>query len=76
MDLDSARRSFDPPAINAAAPSGLHPALHARLTQTGGPLHLDHLLRAALEDPAGLRLLDRLGLTPQLLLHELTPTTS
>src|SRR4051812_18552959 len=31
LDVEAARRSFAPPAINAKAPTGLHPALHARL---------------------------------------------
>jgi hypothetical protein len=73
FDLDIARRSFEPPAINAAAPSGLHPALHARLMSDEDTLHVDHLLRAALEDPDGQQLLDRLGIAPELLL---TPRAS
>jgi hypothetical protein len=68
FDLDTARSSFRPPAINAAAPSGLHPALHARLAGGAGTLQVEHLLRAALEDPDGLRLLDQLGITPEGLL--------
>jgi hypothetical protein len=63
VNVEAARRSFAPPAINAPAPSGLHPALHARLTRDPGTLHLDHLVRAALEDPEGRRLLDRLGVS-------------
>jgi hypothetical protein len=73
VDVDAARRSFGPPTINAPVPSGLHPALHARLTRGEGMLGLDHLVRAALEDPDGRRLLDRLGVAPQWLL---TPTAS
>ncbi|HEY6889162.1 MAG TPA: helix-turn-helix domain-containing protein [Solirubrobacter sp.] len=73
VDVDAARRSFGPPTINAPVPSGLHPALHARLTRGVGMLGLDHLVRAALEDPDGRRLLDRLGVAPQWLL---TPTAS
>jgi transposase-like protein len=73
VDVDAARRSFGPPTINAPVPSGLHPALHARLTRGAGMLGLDHLVRAALEDPDGRRLLDRLGVAPQWLL---TPTAS
>jgi transposase-like protein len=73
VDIDAARRSFGPPTINAPVPSGLHPALHARLTRGAGMLGLDHLVRAALEDPDGRRLLDRLGVAPQWLL---TPTAS
>jgi transposase-like protein len=68
VDVEAARRSFAPPAINAAVPSGLHPALHARLTRDPGTLQLDHLVRAALEDPEGRRLLDRLGVAPGRLL--------
>ena len=64
VDVAEARRSFAPPTINAAAPSGLHPALHARLTRDAGILKLDHLVRAALEDPEGRRLLNRLGVAP------------
>ena len=71
LDVEAARRSFGPPAINASAPTGLHPALHARLTRDRGPLGLDHLVRAALEDPDGQRLLDRLGVPPQQLLDAL-----
>ena len=73
VDVDAARLSFGPPTINAPVPSGLHPALHARLTRGAGMLGLDHLVRAALEDPDGRRLLDRLGVAPQFLL---TPTAS
>jgi Clp amino terminal domain, pathogenicity island component len=69
IDLDAARRAFGPPTVNAPVPSGLHPALHARLTRDAGPLKLDHLLRAAIEDPGGRRLLDRLGITPERLLE-------
>src|SRR3954468_24062860 len=57
VNIDAARRSFGPPTINAPVPSGLHPALHARLTRGPGTLEVDHLVRAALEDPAGRRLL-------------------
>src|SRR3954454_15493778 len=65
---EAGRRSVAPPAINAPVPSGLHPALHARLTRDAGQLRLDHLIRAALEDPEGRRLLDRLGVAPGRLL--------
>ena len=61
LDVEAARRSFGPPAINAPAPAGLHPTLHARLVRTDGPLQLDHLLRAALEDPASQQLMQRFG---------------
>jgi transposase-like protein len=73
VNVDAARRSFGPPTINAPVPSGLHPTLHARLVRGVGTLGLDHLVRAALEDPDGRRLLDRLGVAPQWLL---TPTAS
>jgi hypothetical protein len=69
VDVDEARRSFGPPTVNASVPSGLHPALHARLISgETGTLHLDHLVAAALEDPEGRRLLDRLGIAPNRLL--------
>jgi len=67
-----ARRASGP-ALNAVAPSGLHPALHARITSRGGMLQVDHLLNAALEDPAGVRMLTQLGITPERLL---TPIAS
>ena len=62
-----ARRNFGPPTVNAATPSGFRPSLHALLSRDNGPLKLDHLLRAALEDPDGgaRRLLDRLGVAPE-----------
>lgn len=71
IDVDAARRTFGPPAVNASVPTGLHPALHARLTRDRGPLGLDHLLRAAIEDPDGQRLLRRLGVPAQQLLDAL-----
>ena len=61
LDVDAARRSFTPPAINGQAPSGLHPSLHARLVRGRGKLSVDHLLRAVMEDPGARRLLDRFG---------------
>jgi hypothetical protein len=73
VDVDAARRSCAPPTINASVPSGLHPALHARLTRDQGTLQLDHLVAAALEDPEGRRLLDRLGVAAGWLL---TPAAS
>lgn len=69
IDVEAARRAVGPPAVNAAVPSGLHPTLHARLTRGTGPLRVDHLLRAAVEDPGGRRLLHRLGITPERLLE-------
>jgi transposase-like protein len=73
LDVEAARRSFGPPAINAAAPSGFGPSLHALLARHRRPIGVDDLLRASLEDPAGgaLRLLDRLGIAPQELLDAL-----
>ena len=71
LNVEAAR--FGPPTLNATVPSGLHPALHARLTSGAGLLQLDHLLQAALEDPDGRLLLDRLGIAPELLL---TPAAS
>ncbi|HWK29136.1 MAG TPA: Clp protease N-terminal domain-containing protein [Solirubrobacter sp.] len=68
LDVEAARRSFGPPALNARTPSGLHPSLHARLTRDAGPLRLDHLVRAALEDVDARRLLERLGIGPGRLL--------
>jgi len=68
VDLEAARRWFGPPVINASAPTGLDPALHARLTREAGPVRIDHLVRAALQDPGGQRLLNRLGIPPKRLL--------
>ncbi len=69
LDLEAARRNFGPPTINASTPSGFRPSLHALLSRDAGPLNLDHLLAAALEDPDGgaRRLLDRLGIAPEAL---------
>jgi hypothetical protein len=64
LDVDGARRSLAPPAIVGQAPKGLHPALHARLARSPGPLGLQQLLRAALADPAARDLLDRFGVDP------------
>ena len=66
LDVEAARRTFGPPTINAPTPSGFRPSLHALLSRDDGPLGLDHLLRAALEDPDGgaVRLLDRSGSSP------------
>ena len=61
LDVEAARRSFAPRTINAPAPSGLHPALHARLVGRPGPLSVDHLKRAVMEDPGARRLLERFG---------------
>jgi hypothetical protein len=68
VNVEEARRSFGPPTVNASVPSGLHPALHARLTRDAGTLQLDHLVAAALEDPEGRRLLERLGIAANRLL--------
>jgi len=61
IDVEAARRSFAPPAINAPAPAGLHPRLHARLVRNSGELGLEQLVQATLEDPGAQRLLDRFG---------------
>jgi hypothetical protein len=68
VDIDAARRSFGPPTVNARVPTGLHPALHARLMRDAGTLRIDHLVEAALEDPEGRRLLNELGIAPHRLL--------
>jgi uncharacterized protein YerC len=61
LDVEAARRSFTPPVLNAGKPTGLHPALHARLVRNTGELGLDHLVKATLEDAGARRLLDRFG---------------
>jgi len=43
--------------------------LHARLTREAGPVRIDDLVRAALQDPEGQRLLNRLGIPPKRLLY-------
>ena len=67
LDVEAARRHLGPPTVNAPSPSGFRPSLHALLSRDEGPLKLDHLLRAALEDPHGgaKRLLNRLGIAPE-----------
>jgi transposase-like protein len=74
LDVEAARRTFGPPVINAPAPAGLRPSLHALLSQDPGPLRLDNLLRAALADPAGgaVRLLRRMGIQPESLMASLS----
>jgi len=59
LDVDAARSSFAPPSVNARVPSGLHPALHARLSRNHGPLGVEHLLHAALADPDARALVER-----------------
>ena len=76
VDVEAARHSFGPPTINAAKPSGLHPALHARLTRGVGTLQVDHLVEAALEDPDGRRLLNWMGVPPHRLLNRDSVTLS
>ena len=62
LDVDRARRSLAPPAPgDPHAPKGLHPQLRARLARFPRPMRPQHLLRAALADPAALELLDRFG---------------
>jgi len=62
VDVDGARRSFAPPAINAPAPKGMDPALRERLVHASGPLRLNDLLRAALADAEARALLERFRL--------------
>src|SRR3954454_3899463 len=50
-----ARGGLAPPTLTAPEPAGLDPKLHARLVRNGGPLQVDHLLRAALADPGAKR---------------------
>lgn len=66
LDIEAARRSFSPPVMNAPAPAGLHPSLHARLVRNTGVLGLEHLVKATLADAGARRLLDRFGLVEQL----------
>jgi hypothetical protein len=61
IDIEAARRSFAPPVMNAPAPAGLHPALHARLVRNSGELGLDQLVKATLEDAGARRLLEQFG---------------
>lgn len=61
LDIEAARRSFAPPAINAPAPAGLHPTLHARLVRNTGELGVEQLVQATLADEGARRLLDRFG---------------
>lgn len=61
LDVDAARRSFTPPAINSPKPAGLHPRLHARLVRNQGVLGLDHLVKATLEDDGARRLIAQFG---------------
>jgi hypothetical protein len=73
LDIEAARRSLGPPRRPSSEPTGLHTSLRARVPRTNGPLGLDHLLRAALDDPGGgaRRVLDRLGIPPQVMLDAL-----
>lgn len=61
LDVDGARRSLPSPAVEAAAPKGLDPRLHARLARSSGSLGLEQLLGAALADRAARELVDRFG---------------
>ena len=74
VDVANARRSLAPPTMNAAVPSGLHPALYARLTGGSGTLGVDHLVHAALEEPEARSLLHRLGIAGHQLLELARPT--
>jgi hypothetical protein len=73
LDIEAARRSFRPPAVRAPEPIGLDPSLRARLNQWSGTLSLNHLARAALEDPGGgaRRVLEHLGIPPDTVLDRL-----
>ena len=61
IDVDAARRSFGPPSMDTPKPSGLHPALHARLVRNVGLIEIDHLIKVTLEDAGAQRLLERFG---------------
>lgn len=61
LDIEGARRSLAPPRIQAQAPTGLDPQLHARLVRSSGPLEREHLVAAALADGRARKLLDRFG---------------
>ena len=74
VDVANARRSLAPPTINAAVPSGLHPALYARLADGPGMLEADHLVQAALEEPEARSLLHQLGIAGHRLLELARPT--
>ena len=69
FDVAKARRSLARPTTIAAIPSGLHPALYARLTDGSGTLGTDRLLLAALEEPGARRLLNQLGIAEHQLLE-------
>lgn len=73
LSLTAARRELGSPARRLSAPSGLDPALRARLIRGDGTLDLHDLLRAALHDPTGgaRGLLDRLDVTPESLLAQI-----
>jgi ATP-dependent Clp protease ATP-binding subunit ClpA len=72
LDVEAARRTFTPPAIRLAEPVKLRSSLHAQLARSDGPIDIDHLLRAALEDPDGgaRRVLSQLGIPRQALMDE------
>ena len=64
LDIEAARRTFGPPAVRAPEPTGWTVTAHpAHPVERHAPL--DHLARAALEDPGGgaRRVLERLGHT-------------
>ena len=52
LDVDAARRSFAPPAINASAPTGLHPRCTRGCVRGAGRCRLDHLLQRRARGPA------------------------
>ena len=69
LDVEAARRSFGPPALDAAKPAGLHPSIHARLVRNSGVLGIDQLVQATLQDPGARRLLDQFGGSVHKLVH-------
>jgi hypothetical protein len=69
LDVEAARRSFGPPALNAPKPAGLHPSIHARLVRNSGVLGIDQPVQATLQDPGARRLLDQFGGSVHKLVH-------
>jgi len=69
LDVEAARRSFGPPALNAPKPAGLHPSIHARLVRNSGVLGIEQLVHATLQDPGARRLLDEFGGSVHKLVH-------
>jgi len=69
LDIEAARRSFGPPALDAPKPAGLHPSIHARLVRNTGVLGIDQLVQATLQDAGARRLLDQFGGSVHKLVH-------